>query len=155
MALRKGTTCSSERDSEMKDIWKKEISPEILAEHCRDTAVAHLGIEIISVGPDFITATMPVDSRTRQPFGKLHGGASVLLAESLGSMGTFFSIDETRNCVGMQICANHLKGVRSGKVTGTARPVHMGQSTHVWDITIEDEEKHLICSARLTTAILY
>jgi 1,4-dihydroxy-2-naphthoyl-CoA hydrolase len=114
-----------------------------------------LGIEITEVGDDYLKATMPVDHRTRQPYGLLHGGASVVLAETLGSVGAAFVIDRSKyDCVGLDINANHVRGVREGFVTGTAHPVHIGKTTQVWEIHIHDERDKLICISRLTVAII-
>ena len=115
----------------------------------------HLGIEWESLGPDFLSMRMPVDHRTHQPYGLLHGGASCVLAETAGSLASHFVIDpEKYICVGLEINANHVRGVRSGYVTGTATPLHLGSSTHVWDIKIKDDAGKLICVSRLTVAIL-
>jgi len=115
----------------------------------------HLGITFSNIGPDYISATMPVDERTRQPYGLLHGGASVVLAETLGSVGSFFVIDNSKFlCVGLEVNANHLRSVREGIVTGTATPFHLGATTHVWNIKIVDSLGKLICISRLTVAIL-
>ncbi len=135
-------------------IWKQPPSLEAMNTMCRDTAVAHLGIEYSEVGDDFLAATMPVDSRTVQPARLLHGGASVLLAESLGSLASQLVIGSDGTCVGLEINANHIRGARSGKVTGICRPIHLGRTTHVWDIRISDEGGKLVCIARLTMAIL-
>ena len=114
----------------------------------------HLDIRVTEVGPDFLRGTMPVDERTRQPFGLLHGGASVSLAETLGSVAANCCIDSSRfYAVGQEINANHVRSARSGRVTGTARPVHLGARTQVWDIRIEDEQGRLVCAARLTLAV--
>jgi uncharacterized domain 1 len=118
----------------------------------RDTAIVALGIVFTEVGPDFLRATMPVDARTLQPYGLLHGGASVLLAETLGSSAGNLCVGEDAMVVGIEINANHLTAVREGLVTGTARPLHVGRSTQVWDIRIEDEVGRLACIARLTLA---
>ena len=120
----------------------------------RDTAIARLGIVFTELGPDFLCATMPVDARTRQPFGLLHGGASVLLAETLGSTAGGLCAPEGKGVVGIEINANHLRGVREGLVTGTARPLHVGASTQVWEIRIEDERQRLVCVSRLTLAVI-
>jgi 1,4-dihydroxy-2-naphthoyl-CoA hydrolase len=115
----------------------------------------HLGIEFIEVGEDFLKGRMPVDHRTRQPYGLLHGGASVALAETLGSVGAAYVVDRRQfNTVGLEINANHVRGVREGFVTGTARPIHIGKSTQVWEIRITDEREKLVCISRLTVAIL-
>ena len=118
------------------------------------TAMRPLGIEFTEIGPDFLRATMPVDERTRQPYGLLHGGASVLLAETLGSTAGGLCVDEDQGVVGIENKANHLAGVRSGQVTGTARPLHVGRSTQVWEIRIEDAHGRLACISRLTLAVV-
>ena len=120
----------------------------------RDTAIVALGIEFTEIGPDFLRATMPVDARTRQPYGLLHGGASVLLAETLGSTAGNLCVPEDRICVGIEINANHVRGAREGVVTGTARALHVGASTHVWEIRIEDARGRLVCISRLTLAVV-
>ena len=114
-----------------------------------------LGIEFTEIGNDWLTARMPVDHRTHQPMGLLHGGASVALAETLGSIAAHCCIDNAKQyCVGLEINANHLKGVRDGFVYGTARPIHVGRSTQVWEIKIVNENKELVCISRITMAIL-
>lgn len=118
------------------------------------TAMEPLGIEFTELGPDFLRATMPVDRRTHQPYGLLHGGASVLLAETLGSTAAMLCVAEGERCVGIEINANHLRAVRAGLVTGTARPLHLGRQTQVWEIRIEDEAARLVCVSRLTVAVL-
>ena len=112
-------------------------------------------MEFTEIGADFIKATMPVDHRTKQPYGLLHGGASVALAETLGSVGAGLVIDPTKfQCVGLEINANHVRSVSQGFVTGIATPVHIGASTHIWDIKIYDQKDRLVCISRLTVAIL-
>lgn len=119
------------------------------------TLVSHLGIEFTDIGPQHLTARMPVDARTVQPFRLLHGGASVTLAESLGSMASALCIDgETELCVGLEINANHLRSVADGWVYGTARPLHVGRRTHVWEIRIIDEQERPVCVSRLTVMII-
>jgi len=118
------------------------------------TAMAPLGIVFTELGGDFLRATMPVDARTRQPYGLLHGGASVLLAETLGSTAGMLSVPEGKGVVGIEINANHLRGVREGTVTGTVRALHAGRSTQVWEIRIEDERGRLVCISRLTVAVI-
>ena len=114
-----------------------------------------LDILFTEAGPDYLKATMPVDQRTRQPYGLLHGGASVVLAETLGSVASAMVVDNSRyKCVGMEINANHLRSARQGWVTGIARPLHLGTTTHVWDIKICDERDRLLCVSRLTVAVL-
>ena len=135
-------------------IWKKPISVAHLTEMHQDTAVRHLGIEFLEVGDDFITARVPVDTRTRQPYGLLHGGVSVVLAETLGSCGAAYACPEGQRAVGLDINANHLRGATSGWVTGVARPVHMGRSTHVWQIDMSDDAGRMTCVSRITMAIL-
>lgn len=135
-------------------IWKQAISVQTLTAISANTAVSHLGMEFLEVGDDFISARVPVDERTRQPYGLLHGGVSVVLAETLGSLGAYFACPEGHVTVGLDINANHLRAVRSGWVTGTAKPVHLGRSTHVWAIDITDEAGQLVCVSRLTMAIL-
>jgi 1,4-dihydroxy-2-naphthoyl-CoA hydrolase len=115
----------------------------------------HLGMEWTEIGPDYLSMKMPVDDRTRQPYGLLHGGASCALAETVGSVASHLVIDAAHFiCVGLEINANHLKAVRNGFVTATARPVHLGASTHVWDIRIVSDTGKLVCISRLTVAIL-
>lgn len=118
------------------------------------TAMRPLGIEFIEIGPDYLRATMPVDERTRQPYGLLHGGASVLLAETLGSSAGGLCAPEGKGVVGIEINANHVRGVRDGVVTGTARALHIGASTQVWEIRIEDRGGRLVCVSRLTLAVV-
>jgi 1,4-dihydroxy-2-naphthoyl-CoA hydrolase len=115
----------------------------------------HLDIEVTEIGPDFVRGTMPVDHRTVQPMNILHGGASVALAESLGSIAAYLTVDpEKFHCVGMEINANHLRPVSSGIVTGLARPLHLGKSTQVWSIEITNETGKMICISRLTMAVI-
>lgn len=119
------------------------------------TMVTHLGIEFTGIGDDFLEATMPVDHRTIQPMGLLHGGANVALAETLGSLAASLTVDQEKQAVvGLEINANHLKSVRSGKVKGIAKPIHIGKSTQVWEIKIFNEAEQLCCISRLTMAIL-
>ena len=115
----------------------------------------HLGMQWVEIGPDFLKISMPVDHRTKQPYGLLHGGASCALAEAAGSVASHFMIDPEKNiCVGLEINANHLRGARGGIVIATASPLHIGATTHVWDIKIHDEAHKLICISRLTVAVL-
>lgn len=114
-----------------------------------------LGIELTEAGPDYLKGRMPVDDRTRQPFGRLHGGASVALAETLASIATVATVDRTKQtCVGIEINANHLRGVTEGWVVGIARPLHRGRTTNVWEIRIADEADRLVCVSRCTVAII-
>lgn len=137
-------------------IWKRTPTLAELNAFRRDSLVGHLGIELIELGDDVLRGTMPVDARTHQPFGLLHGGASVALAETLGSLAAWLCLDDPQRqaAVGLDINANHVRGVRSGIVTGAARPEHLGRSTHVWSIRIEDEQQRLVSLARLTMAIV-
>ncbi len=137
-------------------IWfKKELSLADLAELGKGTMGEHIGIEWTELGEDFLSARMPVDHRTRQPYGLLHGGASVALAETLGSVAAAMVVDDTKfYCVGLDINANHVRSAREGFVTGMAKPLHIGASTQVWEIKIYDEREKLVCVSRLTVAIL-
>jgi 1,4-dihydroxy-2-naphthoyl-CoA hydrolase len=136
-------------------LWHSPIDLVALNALSAATAVAHLGIEFVDAGPDWLTGRMPVDARTVQPFGLLHGGASVLLAETLGSMAANLCVDPARSyCIGQEINANHLRAVRQGWVTGRATPIHRGRTSQVWDIRIADEDERLVCIARLTLAVL-
>ena len=135
-------------------IFRRAASVDALNALSPGTAMAPLGIVFTEVGPDYLRATIPVDARTRQPYGLLHGGASVLLAETLGSSAGMLCADEDSLVVGIEINANHLRGVREGTVTGTARPLHLGRSTQVWEIRIEDEAGRPVCVSRLTLAVV-
>ena len=137
-------------------IWfDKELSVEKLEPLGSNTMSEWLGIEWTEVGENFLKAKMPVDHRTVQDYGILHGGASCVLAETIGSIASFMVIDHSKfYCVGLEINANHIRSVREGYVTGIAAPLHLGSSTHVWDIKIVDERDKLICVCRLTVAIL-
>ncbi len=137
-------------------IWhKKDLLLQEIIHLSKGTMGEHIGLVFTEVGPDYIKGTMPVDARTRQPYGLLHGGASCVLAETLGSVASALVIDQEKFiCVGLEINANHIRGVREGIVTGIAKPLHIGASTHVWDIKIHDEREKLVCVSRLTVAIL-
>jgi 1,4-dihydroxy-2-naphthoyl-CoA hydrolase len=135
-------------------IWKRTATVESLTAFSTNTATEHLGIEFLEVGDDFITARVPVDKRTCQPYGLLHGGVSVVLAETLGSCAAACATPEGTRVVGLDINANHLRGATSGWVTGVARPVHMGRTTHVWQIDMSDDAGRLTCVSRITMAIL-
>ncbi|WP_276576710.1 hotdog fold thioesterase [Endozoicomonas sp. 4G] len=135
-------------------IWKTQATPESLNQKCEGNMCSHVGIKIVAIGDDFIRGTMPVDERTKQPVGLLHGGASVVLAETLGSIGANLCCAENHYCVGLEINANHLKSASSGQVTGTAKAVHIGRSTQVWEIRIENEQGQLTCISRLTMAVV-
>jgi 1,4-dihydroxy-2-naphthoyl-CoA hydrolase len=136
-------------------IWKSLRSVEELNAGSAGSMVEHIGIKFTEIGDDFVRATMPVEGRTHQPFGLLHGGASVALAESLGSTGATMCVDNKDYlCVGQEINANHVRAARAGVVTGTARPKHLGGRTHVWIIDIVNEGGELVCTSRLTVAVI-
>jgi len=121
----------------------------------KDTMSEYLGLEWLELGDDFLKATMPVDNRTKQPYGLLHGGASCVLAETVGSMASALVVDHSKFvCVGLEINANHVRSAREGRVTGVASPLHLGSNTHVWDIKIYDEVQKLVCISRLTVAVI-
>jgi 1,4-dihydroxy-2-naphthoyl-CoA hydrolase len=138
----------------MASIWKRPISVELLNSVHVDTTVSHLGIEFLEVGDDFIRARAPVDARTKQPMGILHGGISVLLAESLGSCGAAFSSPPGVRTVGLEINANHVRAVKEGWVVGVGRPFHMGRTTQVWHIELSNDRGQLTCVSRITLALL-
>lgn len=138
----------------MNGIFRKATTLDALNMASRDTAMQALGIVFTAIGDGCLCASMPVDARTRQPYGLLHGGASVLLAETLGSSAGNLCVDDDAMCVGIEINANHLRGVRAGSVSGTARALHLGRSTQVWEIRIDDEAGRLACIARLTLAVV-
>ena len=136
-------------------IWSQAIDLDRINASRRNTLVEHLDIRITEIGDDWLRGTMPVDARTHQPFGLLHGGASVALAETLGSMAANLTLDGTREmAVGLDINANHVRAVTRGLVTGTARVVHRGRTTQVWEIRIEDDGGRLTCISRLTMAVV-
>lgn len=138
----------------MPRLWKQPVTTQTLTDIHKDTAVERLGIEFLEVGDDYLRARVPVDTRTRQPYGILHGGVSVVLAETLGSCGAAFAAPEGHRAVGLDINANHLRATTSGWVTGTARPVHVGRTTQVWQIDLQDEQGRLTCVSRITMAVL-
>ena len=137
-------------------IWfKKDLSLEDINPLTPNTMGKHLGMEWVTIGDTFMQMRMPVDERTKQPYGLLHGGASFALAETIGSVASYFVIDNEKFiCVGLEINANHIRSATKGFVTATCMPLHIGASTHVWDIKITDERDKLICVSRLTVAIL-
>lgn len=141
--------------SDSKSIWFTTPDPAALNERGKQTANAHVGIEIIEAGPDYLKGRMMVDERTRQPAGVLHGGLSVALAETLASWAAAHAVDGSQfHCVGQEINANHVRAVRAGWVYGTARPLHMGRKSHVWEIRICDGDDRLVCVSRMTVAVL-
>lgn len=137
-------------------IWfKKDLSVNDLTLLGKNTMGEHIGIEWVEVGDNYLKARMPVDHRTKQPYGLLHGGASVALAETLGSVAAAMVVDHSKFiCVGMEINANHVRGVRQGFVSGITQPLHIGSNTQVWEIKIHDEEQKLVCVSRLTVAVI-
>lgn len=140
----------------MSSIWfQKTLTVSDIQPLGKNTMGEHLGMVFTELGDDYLKATMPVDHRTKQPYGLLHGGASVALAETLGSVGAALTVDPLKAiCVGQEINANHLRSVRQGLVTGIAKPVHIGASSQVWEIKIYDEREKLVCISRLTVAVL-
>jgi len=131
------------------------VNPAALNAHAANTLVSNLGIVVTAAGDDWLRGTMPVDARTVQPYGILHGGASVALAETLGSMAGNLCVDTTKEMVvGLEINANHVRAMRGGVVTGTARALHVGRSTQLWEIRIENDEGKLVCVSRLTLAVV-
>ena len=136
-------------------IFNSNATLEMLNKLSPNTMTEHLGIVFTKIGDDSIEATMPVDHRTHQPMGLLHGGASVVLAETLGSVAATCCVDMSKQyCVGLEINANHIKSVREGFVTGTTRPIHIGKRTQVWEIKITNEQQELVCVSRITMAVI-
>jgi 1,4-dihydroxy-2-naphthoyl-CoA hydrolase len=136
-------------------LWFREYTLEELNQIMADTLISHVGIEFVEIGDNFLRARMPVDKRTRQPMGILHGGASVVLAETLGSAASNLAINRDEYyAVGLEINANHVRSVASGYVIGTARPLHLGKSTQVWEMQICDEDGNLVCVSRMTNVVL-
>ena len=137
-------------------IWhKKDLKLDDIVSLGKNSMGDYIGIEVTELGDDFIKARMPVDHRTKQPYGLLHGGASAVLAETLGSIGSALVVDHSKfYCVGIEINANHIRSAKEGFVTGITTPLHLGRQTHVWDIKIYNEENKLLCVSRLTVAIV-
>ncbi len=135
-------------------IWKQQHDLATIERWSENTMMRAIGIRITEIGDDFLRGTMPVDARTHQPYGILHGGASVALAETLGSTAAMLCCEDGMAAVGLEINANHIRAVRSGTVTGTARPLHIGRNTQVWEIRIENEAGKLTCVSRLTMAVV-
>ncbi|MEG3753977.1 hotdog fold thioesterase [Psychromonas arctica] len=136
------------------NIWKKSTNLSRLNALSENTIIALLGIEYTAIGDNFLQATMPVDNRTQQPYGVLHGGASVVLAETIGSVAANLVVEDDKACVGLEVNANHIRSVKKGVVTGTATAVHIGYSTQVWQIEICNERQQLVCTSRLTVAVI-
>jgi 1,4-dihydroxy-2-naphthoyl-CoA hydrolase len=136
-------------------IWFKPFTLDEIQSYSRGSLAEHLDLRFTEIGPDYLRGTLPVDSRTIQPFGLLHGGASAALAETLGSVAATHCVDMSRyRCVGLEINSNHVRSARSGRVTGTARPIHIGSRSQVWEIRIEDDKQRLVCISRLTIMVL-
>lgn len=136
-------------------IWHSPVDLEHITAFGKDCANGHMGIELLEAGPDYLKARMPVDHRTKQPMGLLHGGASVVLAETLASIGGNCVLDKSKQaCVGQEINANHIRSARSGWVYGVSRPMHIGRRTQVWETHITDEKDRLVCVSRMTLAVI-
>ncbi|MFT4834530.1 MAG: 1,4-dihydroxy-2-naphthoyl-CoA hydrolase [Marinoscillum sp.] len=135
-------------------MFPKNVTITGLNEFCKNTAVSHLDIDFVEIGEDYLVAEMPVSEKTKQSLGLLHGGASVLLAETLGSVAASLVLDKSQFAVGLEINANHLKSARDGKVIGKVTPIHIGKSTHLWEIRITNEAGQLITISKITMAIL-
>jgi 1,4-dihydroxy-2-naphthoyl-CoA hydrolase len=136
-------------------IFKENLSLDFLNGWSKNTMVEHLGIRFIAIGEDYLTATMPVNDKTKQPLGLLHGGANVVLAETLGSVAATLSVNrDTHYCVALEINANHLKSVKEGAVKGIVKPIHLGKKTQVWEIKIYNQDEQLTCISRITMAVL-
>lgn len=138
----------------IKKIWQREISLELIEKRSKDTLSDYLGIEFVEIGPDYLTARMPVLQRTRQPIGIMHGGASCVMAETVGSTGAQFCVGGAFYCVGLEINTNHIRSIREGEVRAVAKPFHLGKSTQVWSIEITNEQGQYISINRLTMAVL-
>ncbi len=136
-------------------MFHPEVTIEAINQMSQNTLVEHLGIEVIELGTDFLIAKMPVDQRTRQPMGLLHGGASVVLAETIGSIAASLTVNQKlQQCVGLEINANHIKSVKNGFVYGKTRPIHIGKRTQIWEIHITNEQDEMVCISRLTMAVI-
>lgn len=136
-------------------IWKNPITLDNLNQRSENTAASHLGIVFSEIGDDFLAATMPINNKTMQPLGLLHGGISAALSETVGSSAANYCVDQVKEyCVGLDINANHIRAVKMGLVTAIAKPLHLGRSTQVWEIKITSEDHKLICISRLTMAVI-
>lgn len=135
-------------------IWKREVTLALVTERGLNSMSDHLGIQFTELGDDYLVATMPVDEKTKQPIGIMHGGASCVLAETVGSTAANMCVDESQYCVGLDINTNHIKSMREGIVIGTAKPFHLGRTTQVWGIDIRNEAGQLVSVNRLTMAVL-
>lgn len=135
-------------------IWKRPVSVDEINHRCRNTLCDHLGIEFIEIGDDHMTARMPVDRRTNQPMGVVHGGATAALAETVASAAANYCVDGSKICVGLDLNINHIRAVSSGYVIALTKPLHLGKTTQVWEIKITNEAKQLVSAARLTIAVI-
>lgn len=135
-------------------IWKRETTIEHLNHIGQNNMMSHLGIELTCLGDDYLEGTMPVDHRTKQPLGLLHGGASVVLAETLGSVAGYLCTEGEQKIVGLEINANHIRSAKEGKVRGVCKPIHLGRSHQVWSIEIFDDKDRQVCISRLTTSVI-
>jgi 1,4-dihydroxy-2-naphthoyl-CoA hydrolase len=135
-------------------IWKNHVSLADIEQFSKNTMVEYLGIEVSEIGDDYLKASMPVCSKTHQPMGILHGGASVALAETVGSIAAFMAAPAGSRCVGLEVNANHLRAVKSGMVHAVARPIHIGKSTQVWEISIKNDNGDSVTASRITMAVL-
>lgn len=136
-------------------IWFGPVDLDFITTRGKGTLIEHLGIELLEAGEDYLKARMPVDHRTKQPAGLLHGGASVALSETVASLGATYAVDRSKfHCVGLEINANHVRAATKGHVTAVARPAHLGRTTHIWEVKITDEADKLVCISRVTMAIL-
>ncbi|WP_235365984.1 1,4-dihydroxy-2-naphthoyl-CoA hydrolase [Proteus terrae] len=135
-------------------IWKRETTIEYLNHIGQNNMMSHLGIELTCLGDDYLEGTMPVDHRTKQPLGLLHGGASVVLAETLGSVAGYLCTEGEQKIVGLEINANHIRSAKEGKVRGVCKPIHLGRSHQVWSIEIFDDKDRQVCISRLTTSVI-
>lgn len=141
--------------TEAKPLWKWTLTPEQINASAAKSMSGHIGLKVVEVGPDYLVGRMPVDHRTMQPYGRLHGGANVVMAEELGSLAANLCLDPSKEfAVGLDINANHIRGVTTGQVTGTARALHVGRTTSVWEIRIVDDNGALACISRLTMAVV-
>lgn len=134
--------------------WQKTATVELLNQMRKSTLVEHLDIKIEEIGEDFLLASMPVDQRTHQPLGILHGGASIALAETVGSLAANLAVDDSHYCVGLEVNGNHVRAIKQGRVYAKAKALHIGRSTHVWEIKIRDSTQRMICCSRLTMSVL-
>lgn len=135
-------------------IWTTPVTVEEINHRCRNTLCDHLGIEFVEIGDNHMTARMPVDRRTNQPMGVVHGGATAALAETVASAAANYCVDQSKICVGLDLNINHIRAVSAGFVTAVAKPLHLGKTTQVWEIKIMNEAEQLISAARLTIAVI-